>query len=331
MRRSANLLLRSFFLAVLPLFCFIFFGNGPVYAADGVPTDGVQISPLRLDWALKAGEKRSGVVNLKNYSPTYSYDVKVSVEDFSVSSNTNEANFFVPDTTHPLIAYDVINWFKFPQSIVLAPNESQNVQFDLDVPENTATGGYYGAIFFQSARKLGDDSNRQESASVGVNQRTGMLMTLDVQGSEPVNVSARINDFIASKKIFWDNPAKLSARVYNSGNMHYFLEGSLKIDKFGKEVYNKEISRSMIYPDKIRGYDEQWNFTPWSYGKYDAIISLHSADQAINLQAKTSFWIIPWKTTLALCLLIVAIWLVYRFIGRNYEFKKKVPRESSRL
>ena len=84
---------------------------------------GLQVSPVRFDWDMNAGEERTGVINLKNYdnSPR---SVTIEVEDFYVTDETTQAKFFVPDSDHPLIAYDVINWIDAPEIIELAPESS---------------------------------------------------------------------------------------------------------------------------------------------------------------------------------------------------------------
>jgi hypothetical protein len=144
-----------------------------------------------------------------------------------------------------------------------------------------------------------------------------------VKGGQPIIEKGELTSFKALKKIFWSNPAQLLAQISNTGNLHYKISGTIDIYKFGKKISEINLDPRLAYPGKIRTYDEEWKFTPWSYGFYHAKINLVSEDQSIKLAGETTFWVIPWKTTLAVILLIVAIWLVYRWFGTKFEIRKK--------
>ena len=309
-------------------FCFLLLGffclNAKnIFAQEvGVPEDGVQVSPVRFDWNFNAGEERTGVVNLKNYSPDHSFSVEISVEDFYVTDDATEARFFIPDEKHPLYAYDVINWIELPENLTLAPNEGRDIFFKVKVPEKMPTGGYYGALFFKTKKLVNEDAG-QESSKVIINQRVGILLVMAVKGDEPISLSGILKKMFPEKKIFWDNPVKIFTEIYNNGNLHYKLLGKLKIFKFGKEIESQEINPRVAYPDKNRSYENQWKFTPWAYGYYKARVDFWSEDQGVKITGETSFWVIPWKTTVAIILLILIIWSLYRFVDKNFEIKRK--------
>jgi len=315
---------------LLSLFLFLGFLSfffQPVRAEEmGVPENGVQVSPVRFDWNFNSGEERTGVVNLKNYSSDASYSVEVSVEDFYVTDDATEARFFIPDATHPLYAYDVINWIELPANLTLAPNEGRDVFFKVKVPQGAPTGGYYGALFFKSKR-LANDGISQDSSKVIINQRVGILLVMAVKGAEPINLSGKLERIFPEKKIFWDNPAKVFTETFNDGNLHYKLLGKFRIFKFGKEVDNQDIGPRVAYPGKSRNYENTWQFSPWAYGFYRVRTELWSEDQRVKLSGETSFWVIPWKTTVAIILLILIVWSIYRFFDKNFEIKKKNDNE----
>jgi hypothetical protein len=310
------------------LFLFFFLGffsfySQRVWAAEmGVPESGVQVSPVRFDWNFNSGEERTGVVNLKNYSSDASYAVEISVEDFYVTDDATEARFFIPDAAHPLYAWDVINWIELPADLTLAPNEGRDVFFKVKVPQNAPTGGYYGALFFKSKR-LANDGISQDSSKVIINQRVGILLVMAVKGAEPINLSGKLSRVFPEKRIFWDNPAKVFTEIFNDGNLHYKLLGKLKISKFGREVDSQEIGPRVAYPGKGRNYENSWQFGPWAYGFYRVNVDFWSEDLGVKLAGETSFWVIPWKTTVAIVLLVLIIWSMYRFFNKNFEIKKK--------
>lgn len=300
-------------LLVLGVVCFRW-----AQAQEAAVPAGLQVSPVRFDWDLNAGEERTGTINLKNYDKS-SRLVTVDVQDFYVTDNTTEAKFFVPDSGHPLMAYDVINWIDVPKNVELAPGEGRDISFHVKTPETSPTGGYYGAIFFNT--KIGGNSDN--GSRVEINQRIGALLVMAVKGSGAIRRSGEIRDFKAAKKIFWDRPAELSFGLYNSGNLHYKMLGSMDIYKFGSKMDNINLESRIVYPDKIRKYEQNWDFSAWAYGYYVAKLNLVSEDGAIKLAAETSFWVIPWKTTLLIVILLVIIWLIFKLFSSKFEIKRK--------
>lgn len=282
-------------------------------------TSGLQVSPVRFDWDMNAGEEKTGIINLKNYDDSPRL-VTVEIEDFYVTDNTTEAKFFVPNSDHPLIAYDVINWIEVSKNIELAPKEGRDIMFQVKVPESSPTGGYYGAIFFNTKM---DENPDNQGSKIAINQRIGALLVMAVKGKEPIIRSGEIKNFSATKKIFWDNPAELFIDMYNSGNLHYKMLGSIDIYKFGSKLDNISLVPRIIYPGKIRKYEETWKFSSWAFGYYTAKVNLFSEDGVIQLSAQTSFWIIPWKTTVAIIILLIIIWLIFKLFSSKFEIKRK--------
>jgi hypothetical protein len=317
---------KIFFFLFLFLGFFSFFSQSVLAAEMGVPEDGVQVSPVRFDWNFNAGEERTGVVNLKNYSPDSSYEVEASVEDFYVTDDATEARFFVPDATHPLYAYDVTNWIELPPNLTLAPSEGRDVFFKIKVPKETPTGGYYGALFFKT-KKIVNNGISQDGSRVTINQRVGILLVMAVKGTQPIRLSGRLERIFPEKKIFWDNPAKVFTDTFNDGNLHYKLLGKFQIFRFGKEVDTQTLNPRVAYPGKSRNYENTWQFGPWAYGFYRVRTELWSEDQQVKLVGESSFWVIPWKTTVAISLLALIIWSIYRFFDKNFEIKKKNDNE----
>lgn len=307
------------FLMLLILGVF-YFNYSFAQEAVGIPTDGVQASPVRFDWDLNDGDERTGVINLKNYSEN-EYLVTVELEDFYVSDDSSEARFFIPNANHPLFAYDVINWIEIPKEIKLAPKEGKDIFFKVKVPLGTPTGGYYGAIFFKTrAQEVGDG---EVSTKVLINQRVGVLLIMAVKGDQPIRLSGELKEFKATRKIFWSQPAELQALIFNNGNLHFKALGKIDINKFGRKIWSKDIVPKVFYPGKLRELTESWDFSAWSFGFYRAKLELASEDQNIRLFGETTFWVIPWKTLLAIILLLAAIRLTYKLFSDKFEIRRK--------
>lgn len=302
---------------ILLVFIFLLATPFKFARAEDSPS-GLQVSPVRFDWDINAGEERTGVINLKNYDNS-SRSVTIEIEDFYVTDETTQAKFFVPTSDHPLIAYDVINWIEVPQVIELAPKEGKDIMFKVTVPENTPTGGYYGAIFFNTKM---DDGGGQGSR-IFINQRIGALLVMAVKGTQPIIRTGEIKNFGTFKKIYWSNPVKLFIDMFNSGNLHYKMLGTVDIYKFGKKIDTISLMPRIIYPGKVRKYDESWEFSPWAFGYYTAKVHLFSEDGSIDLSYEISFWVIPWKTVFSIIILLTIIWLIFKLFSSRFEIKRK--------
>jgi hypothetical protein len=313
---------KVFFLLLLITGAFCFGGASRAQEDLAIAT-AVQVSPIRFDWDLNTGEERSGVVNLKNYAAE-PYDVEIQSEDFYVTDDTTEARFFIPNEKHPLFAYDVINWIEMPENLTLAPGEGKDIYFKIKVPEGMPTGGYYGALFFKTSKhdSMGRQADENQSRVI-VNQRVGVLLVFAVKGKEPIKKTGELQKFEPTQKIFWANPAKLEAVVANSGNIHYKAMGLLEIHKFGSKIDNIKIDPRMIYPQKYRKYETKWNFSPWAFGYYKAKFQLFSEDMQVRIEGETNFWVIPWKTTVAIIILLLIIWMIYKIFDSRFEIRKK--------
>lgn len=310
--------------AILLLGAVVFcYGKNAKAQTDQQPTGGVQISPVRFDWDLNSGQMRTGIINLKNYSDR-DYETEIEIEDFYVSDDSTEAKFFIPDKNHPLYAYDVINWISIPQAVTLAPGEGRDITFQVNVPAQTPTGGYYGAIFFKSkVQNKNSGDPLEENSQIKVNQRVGALLVMAVKGSEPIQRSAKLSSFIPKSKVFFANPVELIAGINNSGNLHFKGSGVIKISKFGVPMKNIDLDQRVLYPGRTREYTKSLTFAPWDFGYYRADLEFESEDHAIKVSGATDFWIIPWKTTVAVLILLAVIWFIYHFFTSKFEIRKK--------
>lgn len=320
-KKSFSLVLLAFVFAVSVLSGGKVFAQGEDKGGSEQAQAGLQVSPVRFVWDLLPKEERIGTINLKNYSDI-SYDVDVEIEDFYVTDDSYEARFFIPDDKHKLKAFDVINWFEVPRKITLEPGESKNISFKVNVPDKTPTGGYYGAIFFKTTNNPKDEADESISKVV-VHQRVGVLMVMAVKGDQSIKREGEIKKFEPKKKIFWENPAELVAEVTNKGNLHFKASGKLEITNFGRTVKIEDIPEKILYPERFRGYENKWEFSPWAYGYYKAKISFVSDDQQIKMSKEASFYVIPWKTTVLIILALVLLYIFYRTIGSKFEVKRK--------
>ncbi len=271
----------------------------------GVPERGIQIAPSKIILNSHPGDLKEFVINVKNYDKEITHRVTVGIEDFYVTNESVKAQFFVPDKNHELIAYDVIDWIDLERDFVLKPGESKNVKVKVKVPADTATGGYYGVIFFQTSEIKTNELNEDKDASIKVKYRVGTLLINAVHGNEPIRVDGRIDNFGAVKKIFWNSPVELFANLYSTGNVHYRASGKMEVQKFGKKFAVVDVGSEVMYPNRTRVFTEAIQTGPWSFGVYRARLNMQSEDGSVVFKKDSQiFYVIPWKT---LCIIVVSI------------------------
>jgi len=286
---------------------------------------GIQISPNRFDFNAESGETKNIKINVHNYDD-FSHDVEIVVEDFFVMDDTMKPQFYVPEDDHPRKAYDVINWIDVPDDFTLEGNGSKDVYFKINVPENQPTAGYYGAVFFKTRGSDVEttDENGGTGAMIKVNYRVGTLLTLAVQGDAPMKIGGVVNEFNTTKKIFWDSPIELFAKLHSTGNIHYKAGGKMEIKKFGKKFAVVKVDDEIMYPDRVRTFSEQVMFGPWDYGVYSATLDMHSEDGSVVFEdGDTTFFVIPWKTTTVIVGIIFLIIVIERIFNNKFAIIKR--------
>jgi len=292
-------------------------------AARGIPDGGIQISPTKFIWTMDDGEIKTERINVKNYSDI-EQRVTVEVEDFFVGADGMEPKFFVPGEDHPRKARDIINWITPPDDFTLAPNEAKWVDFTIAVPQDQPTNGYYGGILFKTGGGTDEEGSR-----IGINYRVGSLVIMAVQGDEPMEISGKLHNFYPTKKIYWESPATVVAKVENTGNIHYPMYGQIEFKKFDKKFHIAELKPQLLYPDIPREYMEKMMYQWWDFGKYTADFSMHSENDIVELNAQTEFWVIPWKGLLVILggiigfIIIIKLFIKYVHIGTKPAKKKK--------
>ncbi len=288
----------------------------PVYAAES-PTEGVQVSPLRVDWKMEDGAAKSEKISLHNYSDV-PQGVEISVEDFYVSDDGIKPQFFVPDEKHPLKAYDVIDWIDVPEGFTMAPGESREVEFHVQIPEGQPTNSYYGSIFFKTRTDDADVNDADGgSAKIKVHYRVGTLVLLQVQGDEPMRIAGQLEEFSVAKKVFWDKPIELTTRVKSTANVHYQVDGEITITKFDKKFATVEMKSENLYPERIRLFTDKIDFGMWDFGMYKATLTMRSEEGTVQITGETEpFFVIPWKSSAMIGGVIVLVIAIRIFIKK---------------
>ena len=212
----------------------------------------VSISPLYQVKVLVPGRRESGsfiVFNPATNDENLNYEIYI--QPFWANEK-NEVEFKAHEDYSNMASWITID----STSGSVAPNDSKEVTFEIDVPENAPAGGQYAAIMVKSTKQTGNNmiSESFEMAHLLYGEVAGKIIR---QGEV---TSIDLPGFMFSGQITG------GATVRNDGNVHSDVAHTLKVyPLIGNEaLYTNEESpeKSIIMPGASRYTTVAWDQTP---------------------------------------------------------------------
>lgn len=187
----------------------------------------INISPIKHELSIEREDSESETIKIRNSGQT-AITLYSSVEDF-VAWDDSWLPKFVKKEDMQDPSLSLTNWIELEnETVTLAPNETKEVRFSVNVPETSEPGWHYWAIFF-SPWIPGD-------AQVAVVQRVWVLILIDVPWEvvvgwdfQELKVWVEGADF-EEKDSFPEFPIVFSAGFENTWNTH--LKPKWKIELF---------------------------------------------------------------------------------------------------
>lgn len=232
--------------------------------------------------------------------------------------------------TPMFIAYDkdhrgLPEWISFPVNEIHVPARSSvDVPFKIAVPNDAASGSYYGAVTISSA-----PSDVVASNGAIIEAKTAELILLTVKGETRVN--AALLDFTSDQFATADSSGfaiqssfdgRYTYRVQNQGNVHVQPTGFLEFrDVFGRVIFSVDANpqAGRILPGTTRTFDVtiQDSHPAFAVGPIHAILTLNYAD-GLTLTAANRFWFVTWQPmVVAGVVLLILVWLAARGFKRS--------------
>lgn len=188
------------------------------------------------DVSLKAGEKVTGSITVLNQQDSKDpFTFKVTVVPYGVVGEDYDADL-VSSTEQTQLA----KWITIENPTgTLNPNESVEVKYTINVPENAPGGGQYAAII------VGSDSNAESSSLVEYVYEMASIVYGKVEG-ETVHsgtiASHSVPAFSTVPKV------AITAQIENNGNVHEYARVDLTVTNFfsGEEIVSTEESETKI-------------------------------------------------------------------------------------
>ncbi len=251
---------------------------------------------------------------------------------------------------------DYFDWVKFDKTSFEAPNNVwQTVKMTINVPKAAAFGYYYAVVF----SRVGDDIQPDDRTNA-IQGGTAVLVLLDARSPNAKRV-VELDEFSSKHWLYEFLPGEFSMRLKNSGNVHAIPYGNVFITKGDKQIATLSINgeRGNILPNSKRIYLSEWTdgfpayknvevdgkvkldkngkpirslqwdlskLTKIRFGKYTAqlFVVYDDGKRDIPIEAKLTFWVVPWRFLLVVLIIIilVGLGLYFSFKGTWHGFKR---------
>lgn len=296
-------------IAVILAIAFLVLAGQSVLAKPEKPV-AIKISPLFLKYSLKRGEQAIGRVSVTNPN-RFKINVQSEVEDFIQGDEIGTPQFLPQGAGITSLASGI----KFSlDQFILAPLETKDISFTINIPKDAEPGGHYAALFF---KMLPQKRNGRTQLSVG--GRAGTLVLVSVPGK--VSQAGAIVEF-SGPKLVNKGPVKFLVRFKNTGTVHYQPKGLIKISStFNRKPASIKLDEHFVLPKSIRRYEPKWN-TGYGFGIYRATLEIKDG-RGRKLTKSLRFVIFPSKEALVVLGISLLIYASTSFFKSRYKITKK--------
>lgn len=306
------------------------------------PTVGINLtlSPVFLNLTSDPGVPVTTDIKVTNNNNITEY-LKIDLAKFQPDPRTGEpvlANLPKNDPFQDWIS------FSDPQ-FTIGPNETKTIKVTISPSKDAALGYYYALVVSRIKEK---NAGKEQAVVAGA---PAMPVLLEIR-SPNAKREVQLLDFKTDKSIYEYLPVTFDVIVKNTGNVHLAPSGDIFIDQGGKQnigILQVNPTQGNVLPNTTRTYQAVWDDSFATYvpkmdngkpvknskgdpvytakydfakadrfriGKYTARVLLvyDNGERDVPVEAKISFWVIPWKILLAGLVIIVFILLGIRSI-----------------
>lgn len=269
---------------------------------DAFAAVSFNLSPMFQNITLVPGETYVGNFKLTNNDTSdESFAYKLSIEPFYVDDNNDITLTTNGDYNQ------IVEWITLSATEgVIAPNETAEIRFTIDVPETTAAGGQYASIMVRS--------KEAETPNDGIQIReiyqSAHLIYADVAGETTRKGDideVSVPGFLLNGKIYG------SSKIKNNGNVHSRATATLQIFPLfsNEEVFTNEEEPDTVFimPESTRTKIVSWDDTP-SVGIFHVIykVEFEGVESKVDkMVIVCPLWLL-FIILLAIFLIIFKIW-----------------------
>ncbi len=245
--RSSN----SFLMKRFAFFITFFFAFGALLQAPEASAQepSISVSPMINELNVKSGRPYEKSLRVVNINQTKDIQVDLEAFDIAIDPDTHNVQIF-PEESKQNTKRSLASWITMDgnEEALLSPGEEKNFRYQLDVPEGTVPGDYYGIINVYFSLK-GDPSSENQS-SVKVRQSIGSLVLVQVSNAGQ-EVSVSVEDFVSSDVELTPKGDMIVAEVEVTNNLLSYLNLSPYIrikDTKGELYYESQGLVKRVFP-----------------------------------------------------------------------------------
>ena len=203
----------------------------------------ISVTPIRVEHELAPGGTKTDVIRVENIADRV-LRARVVVSDWYLERDGTPV--FVKRGR--IAAFSMSDWIEVnPAELTLRPGETRTIRYTVDVPANTADGGYRTANLIESLPDL--DSQRQ-ALTAYINARIGVIVYGRVGAAAPAVEIARQQLLEDPSTPGW-KAVHLTLR--NTGVVHFRYQGdSQLLDATGAVLATVSVPESVVLPQSER-------------------------------------------------------------------------------
>lgn len=285
----------------------------PAVMAEEEQMYGFSMSPMDQQIVLMPGDSYESSLRVTNPGThTTDLDYEVNVEPFYRNDDATAIFENIGGRG------EMANWITITshQTGHLSPNETDEVTFRIDVPEDAPAGGQYASVIVSSSSSANDDAMIKET------RRIGHLIYAEISGEtvrEGEIMNLNVPAFLLSGNITG------SVSIKNTGNTHGV--GTYKLQVFplfsDEEVYTNEESpeQHLILPDQTLYTETAWENTP-AVGIFNVVYTAEFAGKTVQV----SKMVIKCPVILLFIIIFAIIAIIIYFVMRAKNRKNSRKR-----
>lgn len=305
---------------LLLLFCAYAYVPGALAQEAGTQT--LSVTPPLIQNSMDPGAVWQSYLKVVNGN-TYPITVYAEVVNFEPVGEAGRGRFVPRDETDSS-GYGLAHWVHInTPSVTIAPEQTSDISFFVDMPLDASPGGHYAAILVSTE----PPNDAGGSFAVKTSQAVATLLFFRVAGD--IREHALIREFRVEDMFTPLPQATFQLRFENKGNVHVQPRGDITItNMWGTErgviPVNYRTHFGNVLPESIRDFSFTWasDFRFTDIGRYTARVSLTYGEE--NVQSafgETHFWVLPVKTTLltlgsAALVVWVIVYLIRAYVRR---------------
>lgn len=308
---------RRLFAVILAVACVLGFWTPVRAESDHDKNIVMSLRPSEQELDLKPGQHFEGSVVVYNVGKI-PFQFKASVAPYQVKNDDYEQDF-VSSSESTAMA----NWIKLPQTeFAVKPNQSAEVEFTIDVPDDIPGGGQYAAIIIRS------EKDQQHQSGVDVIGQLAALLYVHVDGAE-LRLGGEIKEYELPSLMF-GNKFEIKSVVENTGNVDFRVTETLSIKDFftNREAMSPESVNEAGYPigtisaavlpGTARDFTMSWKDAPeLGFFKVRHTISYLDQEQITEkVVLVCPLWLIVF---VGILLVLMVIWLITALVGYRKE------------